>query len=78
MLNFNLLMVEAKPVTTSLKVADYFEKNHRDVLRDIRNVIDKSSEDFGLRNFAQSSYLNEQGKEPLMSSSVLLPGLSEA
>jgi len=44
----------------SLMVAETFEKNHRDVLRDIRNL--DCSEKFRLRNFAQSSYKNEQDK----------------
>ena len=45
----------------SLFVAKFFEKNHNDVLRDIRNL--DCSEEFRLRNFAQSSYINEQGKK---------------
>lgn len=42
-------------------VAKFFAKNHNDVLRDIRNL--DCSEEFRLRNFAQSSYFNEQGKK---------------
>lgn len=49
-------------------VAEAFDKNHRDVLRVIRTLMDEDSglsEDFRLRNFAQSSYTNEQGhKQP--------------
>lgn len=49
-------------------VAEAFDKNHRDVLRGIRTLIDEGSglsADFRLRNFAQSTYLNEQGhKQP--------------
>ena len=47
-----------KPMTDSLKVAEYFKKNHKEVLRDIRNL--DCSEDFGKRNFALSYYLSEQ------------------
>ena len=51
-------------VTTSRCVAQVFEKNHRDVLRDIRGILESNPDkDFGLRNFAQSSYRNEQNKE---------------
>jgi len=50
-----------QPMTTSLVIADKFGKQHRDVLRAIRKL--ECSRDFGLRNFAPSSYLNEQGKE---------------
>jgi anti-repressor protein len=42
---------KGQDVTTSLIVAEVFEKNHADVLRDIRNL--HCSEDFRLRNFAE-------------------------
>lgn len=47
--------------TDSLTVADRFGKRHCDVLRSIKLL--KCSKEFGLRNFALSSYINEQGKE---------------
>ncbi len=46
---------------SSLKVAERFRKNHRDVLRSIRDL--EISADYRERNFAPSSYLNEQNKE---------------
>ncbi len=45
----------------SLFVAKFFEKRHDDVLKSIRNL--DCSEEFRLRNFAESSYKNEQGKK---------------
>lgn len=45
----------------SLIVARMFEKEHKDVLKSIRNL--DCSEEFRLRNFAPSSYINEQGKK---------------
>lgn len=45
----------------SLYVAKFFDKRHNDVLRDIREL--DCSDEFRLRNFAQSSYKNEQGKK---------------
>lgn len=45
----------------SLSVAKFFEKRHDDVLKSIRNL--DCSEEFRLRNFAESSYKNEQGKK---------------
>ena len=45
----------------SLFVAKFFEKEHRSVLRDIREL--DCSEDFRQHNFVQSSYKNEQGKK---------------
>lgn len=50
-----------EPTTDSMKVAERFGKHHRDVLRSVRTL--ECSEDFRLRNFAQSSYVNEQGRE---------------
>ncbi len=47
--------------TDSLTVADRFGKRHCDVLRSIKLL--KCSKEFGLRNFALTSYINEQGKE---------------
>ena len=51
-------------VTNSLLVAKHFKKNHRDVLRAIKNC--GCSDEFRQRNFAQSSYINEQGKSQPM------------
>lgn len=45
----------------SRSVAAFFEKEHRGVLRDIREL--ECSEEFRLHNFVQSSYKNEQGKK---------------
>ena len=50
----------------SLFVAEFFEKNHKEVLRDIRKIIDPTSglsEEFRQRNFAPSSYTNNQNKK---------------
>lgn len=44
-------------------VAQFFEKEHRAVLRDIREL--DCSKEFRLHNFVQSAYINEQGhKQP--------------
>lgn len=50
----------------SLFVARFFEKNHKDVLRDIRNITEPTSglsEEFSRRNFAPSKYTDERGKK---------------
>lgn len=55
----DLVVIENdKPMTTSLKVAEVFGKNHADVLRDIRNLVTR-----GVSNFAESSYINQQNRE---------------
>lgn len=58
-------MVQSKDggiITTSLKIADYFNKRHGDVLRKIEQVKADCSEDFSQRNFASAEYIDEQGK----------------
>jgi Rha family phage regulatory protein len=50
-----------KTFADSRDVAATFGKNHRDVLRAIREL--SCSEDFRVRNFAQSSFLNEQDRD---------------
>ena len=50
-----------RPVVSSRKVAEIFEKEHRRVLQDIREL--SCGDDFRLHNFVQSSYINSQDKE---------------
>ena len=51
-------------VTTSRNIAEVFEKEHRNVIRDIRTLLKTNPDkDFGQLNFEQSSYRNEQNKE---------------
>jgi len=58
----NLVFVEnGRPITDSLIVAETFGKQHKDVLRDIREL--DCSKEFRERNFAPSSYRSEQNKE---------------
>jgi len=55
---------EEVTVVNSLDVADTFEKEHRNVLKDIREL--KCSDEFRLLNFEQSDYTNEQNhRQPM-------------
>lgn len=56
-----LVVHDGEVFATSRIVAEFFDKRHDDVLKRIRNI--DCSEEFRLRNFAESSYLNTQGKE---------------
>lgn len=50
----------------SLYVAEFFEKNHKEVLRDIRNIAAPNSglsKEFVERNFALSSYKDKQNQK---------------
>lgn len=49
-----------KPMTDSLRVAEYFGKTHDMVLRDVRNL--GCSPEFSLCNFAESKYRDTRGK----------------
>ncbi len=49
-----------KPMTTSVAVAEYFQREHRSVLDSIRTILADVSEPFRLQNFLQSEYLNKQ------------------
>jgi Rha family phage regulatory protein len=49
--------------TTSIKVAEHFQKNHQHVLRNIKKLTDECPDkEFSLSNFGQSTYTNERGK----------------
>ena len=52
------------PVTTSRKVAEYFEKEHKNVIRDIENILDGGALKIELSSmFILSSYKSVQNKE---------------
>lgn len=59
---------KGNPVTTSLLVAEKFGKNHRDVLKAIRNLIDDTTAQncAVLTMFYETAYLNEQNKKQPM------------
>jgi phage regulatory protein, rha family len=46
--------------TTSKKIADFFEKEHKNVLRDIEEM--QCSEKFRQLNYELSTYVSEQSK----------------
>jgi Rha family phage regulatory protein len=59
-MNDLVVLKNGLPVVSSKCVSDKFGKIHRDVLRAIKDL--NCSEDFRLRNFAQSSYTSPQNK----------------
>lgn len=69
MSNSILPVVEIKnntAVTTSINVAEVFNKRHGDVLRGIKDLIANTPELFSQRNFASAEYIDEQGKPRTM------------
>ena len=58
----NLVEVHGdKATTTSLKVAEIFGRNHRDILRAVSNL--ECSAEFNQRNFAPVEYLDAKGEK---------------
>lgn len=47
-------LLDGHPMTDSLRIAEHFKKHHRDVLKAIRSLLDRTSDPERLRNFAQS------------------------
>ena len=54
----SLSVVEGRPAATSLKIAECFDKEHKNVLADIRNLLADCPDEFGRLNFQPSSYTN--------------------
>lgn len=51
-----------KVVTDSLTVSKMFDKNHDDVLKDIRKQAEYAGVEFSLGNFSESTYMNTRGR----------------
>lgn len=56
-------IINDSPATTSLKIAECFEKQHKDVLESIRNLIAECPEDFNQRNFPPVEYTDAKGEK---------------
>lgn len=57
----NIVIEKEQPVTTSRNVAENFSKEHRGILRDIRNLTAQNS---ATRNmFFETTYINSRGQE---------------
>lgn len=55
-----------RPAVTSLEVAQFFDKRHDAVLRDLRNIISNCPEKFTAHNFVVSNYLDNTGRSLAM------------
>jgi len=56
-----VVIINRQAKATSLAIAKAFDKNHRDVLKSIRNL--ECSEEFTERNFAPSEYTDPTGRK---------------
>ncbi|RRD56509.1 hypothetical protein EII20_10800 [Comamonadaceae bacterium OH2545_COT-014] len=56
-------VIRGVPLTTSLAVAEHFEKEHRDVLRAIRNEIDAHADPaFTSQHFIEAEHISSRGR----------------
>ena len=55
-------LVAGRPVVSSLRLAEHFGKVHKNVIRDIRNVLTSVSDDFNRLNFELVEYIDEKGE----------------
>lgn len=62
----DLQILQAKGTMTSLEIAEITEKEHYNILRDIRDEIDKLGTERGQLIFEESYYINEQNKQQPM------------
>lgn len=54
--------VQGKVFTTSQKIANYFGKNHKNVLRKIRQTISECPDDFSRLNFEPADFIDKNGE----------------
>lgn len=62
-LSLHTLNGKTVPAVTSLQVAEAFGKRHDNVIRDIRNTLDKCSESFAALNFEGSTFKDGTGRK---------------
>ncbi|MDE6734732.1 MAG: Rha family transcriptional regulator [Desulfovibrio sp.] len=58
----SISLVNDRPATTSLAIAESFGKRHDHVVRSIQDLIHKLPESFSAPNFGAAEYMDEQGK----------------
>lgn len=57
-----ITLVEDRPATTSLAIAEHFGKRHDHVIRSIKDLIANCPESFTAPNFGASEYIDETGR----------------
>ena len=70
----SLSVVEGRPAATSLKIAECFDKEHKNVLADIRNLLADCPDEFGRLNFQPSSYTPTNRAKPSQCNIVYFDG----
>lgn len=57
-----VMAIQGKAFTTSQKIADYFGKSHKNVLRKIRQTISECPDDFARLNFEPADFIDKNGE----------------
>lgn len=57
--NPSVFIHNGKAITTSIAIAEYFQKTHDNVLKKIRSIIAECDDEYRLVNFNETSYLRE-------------------
>ncbi|NRA69112.1 MAG: Rha family transcriptional regulator [Pseudobacteriovorax sp.] len=58
----SVLIKNDVPITTSLTIAEVFDKEHRNILRAVRKMLPNLPESWAALNFERSEYRDENGK----------------
>lgn len=58
----SVVLHDGRPATASLEVARFFDKPHKNVVRDVRNLIANCPKKFSWLNFELANYVDEQSK----------------
>ena len=56
-----VMAIQGRAFTTSQKIADYFRKSHKNVLRKIRQTINECPDDFAPLNFEPADFIDKNG-----------------
>jgi len=56
-----VMAIQGKAFTTSQKIADYFGKSHKNVLRKIRQTMSECPDDFARLNFEPTDFIDKNG-----------------
>lgn len=57
-----VMAIQGKAFTTSQKIADYFGKSHKNVLRKIRQTINECPDDFARLNYEPADFIDKNGE----------------
>lgn len=75
-INIDVHESNGKLVTSSRNVAAVFGREHRNVIRDIKNLLQNCSSEFGMLNFEQTPYIEPQNGQTYQEYLIAKDGLT--